>query len=131
MEELRQNPLAKRIWDNYHEIGEVQKSNKIKFIVAAGVRDGVRYINIREFYLRSKDNTWMPAKDGITIPLAHPIKEGTVIIHPYKDMMELILKAAEVLVDLPLFDMEHSVFYLPKPKEDAVVKLTKYKVVEE
>ena len=32
----------KRLWDNYKVIGEVQKSDKIKFIIAAGIRDGER-----------------------------------------------------------------------------------------
>ena len=64
----------KRIWDNYQEVGEVQKSDSIKFVIAAAIRDGVRYINIREFYLRKKDGVWRPGRDGITVPIKIPIK---------------------------------------------------------
>ena len=45
----------KRIWDNFKEIGEVRKSDSIKFVIAAAIRDGVKYINIREFYKRKRD----------------------------------------------------------------------------
>lgn len=106
----------KRIWDNFQEIGEVQKSASIKFVIAAAVRNGVKYINIREFYKRKKDDVWMPGRDGITIPILVPLEENTKQIEPYKDMIKLLTDAAEVLKDIELYDEEHAVY--AKPKEE-------------
>ena len=55
------NAPLKRLWDNYAVIGEVRKSDRIKFVIGAGVRDGVKYINIREFYHKKSEDTWNPA----------------------------------------------------------------------
>lgn len=107
----------KRLWDNYAIIGEIQKNNNIKFVVGAGIRDGVRYINIREFYLRKRDNVWNPGRDGITIPLRVPIEKGTKIITPYTELIDLLAKTAEALEVMELADEEHAVYVMPKRKE--------------
>ena len=106
----------KRIWDNYKEIGEVQKSESIKFVIAAAIRDGVKYINIREFYKRKKDNVWMPGRDGITIPLVVPIKQGAERITPYSQMIEIIVKAVDELGTMPLADEANAVYITKKEK---------------
>lgn len=104
----------KRIWDNYKVIGEAQKSDSIKFVVAAGIRDGVRYINVREFYKRKKDNVWMPGRDGITIPLVSPIKEGTALITPYLAMTKLFEETSKELNVMPLSDEANAVYMVKK-----------------
>lgn len=104
----------KKIWDNYKVIGEVQKSDFIKFVVAAGYRDGVKYINIREFYLRRRDNVWMPGRDGITIPVVVPIKQGAELIKPYEVLGALLDKTVEEFNTLPMDDPENAVWYTPK-----------------
>lgn len=106
----------KKIWDNYKVIGEVQKSNAIKFVVGAGIRDGVRYINIREFYNRKRDNAWMPGRDGITIPLIFPINQGTEMLHPFDCMTDVMKKAAEELNVMPLEDEANAVWVEVKSK---------------
>ena len=106
----------KRIWDNYKEIGEVRKSDSIKFVVAAAIRDGVKYINIREFYKRKKDEVWMPGRDGITIPLLVPINKGKERLTPYVEMSALFSKAAAELDIMPLADDEHAVYITKKEK---------------
>ena len=100
----------KRLWDNYVIIGEVQKSSKIKFVVAAAVRDGVKYINIREFYFRQRDGVWRPAKDGITIPLLIPINDGTQWIEPYVELMQVLADAKDTLELMALSDPENAVY---------------------
>jgi len=82
--------LPKRIWDNYEVVGEIQKSDRIKFVMAAAVRDGVRYVNIREFYCKVSTGEWKPGRDGITIPLMLPIEKGTKRIQPL-DAFEILL----------------------------------------
>lgn len=109
----------KRIWDNFQEVGEVHKSPSIKFVIAAAVRDGIKYINIREFYLRKKDNVWRPGRDGITIPMIVPLNENTEHLEPYKDLLKLLGVTADVLKDIELYDEEHAVY--AKPKEDTNV----------
>ena len=106
----------KRIWDNYKVIGEVQKSGSIKFVIAAAIRDGVKYINIREFYIRKKDGVWMPGRDGITIPLVVPVNNGADRLTPYSEMVELISKAATELETMELADEAHAVYITKKEK---------------
>ena len=106
----------KRIWDNFKEIGEVRKSDSIKFVIAAAIRDGVKYINIREFYKRKRDEVWMPSKDGITIPLVIPVNNGADRLTPYSEMVELISKAATELETMELADEAHAVYITKKEK---------------
>ena len=106
----------KRLWDNYKVIGEVQKSDKIKQDVGAGIRDGARYLVIREFYYRKKDDSWQPGKDGITVPLELPINNGTERIEPYKHLSNLMDEAAAELRTMALSDKEHAVYMQVKPK---------------
>lgn len=104
----------RKIWDNFQEIGEVRKSDSIKFIIAAATRNGYRYLNIREFYLRKRDNTWCPGRDGITIPLKAPLNKGEQFISPYTDMVNTLAKAAEAVKTMELDDPEHAVWQMPK-----------------
>lgn len=106
----------KRIWDNFKEIGEVRKSGSIKFIIAAAIRDGVKYINIREFYKRKRDNVWMPGRDGITIPLVVPIEQGKARLAPYTEMIDIINRTATELETMELLDEEHAVYIEKKEK---------------
>lgn len=107
----------KRIWDNYKVIGETQKSDRIKLVVAAAIRDGVKYINIREFYLRQRDNEWRPGRDGITVPISIPINKGTDIIFPYDVFNTLLSAAAKELKDMPLYDHNNAVYYVREEKK--------------
>lgn len=102
----------KKLWDNYKVIGEVQKSDKIKQVVGAGIREGARYLVIREFYYRKKDDSWQPGKDGITVPLELPINNGAERIEPYKHLANLMNEAATELRSMELSDPEHAV-YMP------------------
>lgn len=104
----------KRIWDNFKEIGEVQKSTAIKIVVAAAIRDGVKYINLREFYKRKTDNVWKPGRDGLTIPLEVPIENGTKRIVPYTGIADALTKAAEVLNTMELYDESAAVYMAKK-----------------
>lgn len=105
---------AKKIWDNYKVIGEVRKSDAIKFVVAAAYRDGVQYINIREFYLRKKDNKWMPSRDGITVPVIIPVNGGKERVHTYTQLGDLMTAAVAELAVMPMEDAENAVWYTPK-----------------
>lgn len=107
----------KRIWDNYKVIGDTQKSDRIKLVVAAAIRDGVKYINIREFYLRQRDNEWRPGRDGITVPINIPINKGTDMIFPYDAFITLLAAAAKELKDMPLYDSNNAIYYVREEKK--------------
>lgn len=106
----------KRLWDNYQVVDEVQKSDKIKFVIGAGVRDGVKYINIREFYYTKRDSTWKPGRDGITVPLLVPIEKGTQLIRPIEGFIDALKKTIDVLIDMPLSDINNAVYIEKKVK---------------
>ncbi len=108
----------KRIWDNYKVVGEVLKSDRIKIVVAAAIRDGVKYINIREFYLRQKDQEWKPGRDGITIPVIIPINKGTELIHPYRDFDVLLHDTVKTLNSMELYDEANAIYKEDKQNEN-------------
>ena len=107
----------KRIWDNYVVVGEVRKSEGIKLVVAAATREGFRYLNIREFYMRKRDGEWRPGRDGITIPLKASINKGASFISPFEDMLALIQKASDVVSTLELMDEKNAVWAEWKGKQ--------------
>lgn len=100
----------KRIWDNFEEIGEVQKSDRIKLVISAATRSGFRYLNIREFYLRQRDGVWKPGRDGITIPLKAPLNKGESFIAPYKNFCEVLAAAAAYAATMDLMDEAKAVW---------------------
>ena len=100
----------KRIWDNYKEIGEVRKSDAIKFVIAAATREGYRYINIREFYFQKKNGVWKPGRDGITIPLKAPVNKGEQFITPYAKLINMLGIAAEHVETMDLLDEDNAIW---------------------
>ena len=107
----------RRVWDNYEVIGEVRKSDGIKFIVAAATREGFRYVNIREFYLRKKDGVWKPGRDGITLPLVAPLDHGKEFIRPFEDMIEMLVEGARAAASMELMDETKAVWAEPRERK--------------
>lgn len=106
----------KKLWDNYKEIAEVQKSASIKLVVAAAVRDNVKYINIREFYLRKRDNQWMPGRDGISIPVSLTVDNGDTLLAPTERLIDALHAALNTAAHMSNFDANNAVYYTPKEK---------------
>ena len=113
---IHKTPKPKRIWDNYQEVAEVIKSDYEKFVIAAAARDGVKYLNIREFYFKRSEGIWKPGRDGITIPLLVPVEKGTRLITPFPEFAEALAKASLVAEGLELYDADKAVYYTPKEK---------------
>ena len=111
-------PKMKRIWDNFIEIGEVRKSDAIKFVIAAATRKGYRYLNIREFYHRKKDGEWVPGRDGITIPLIAPLNKGEEFISPYKDLIMMMATAADTLKEMDLINEDNAIWAETKQRKE-------------
>lgn len=106
----------KRIWDNFEEVCEVQKSEGQKYVIAATTRAGYRYLNIREFYKRKRDGVWKPSMDGIVIPLIVPINGGETVLHPLDGFVEALVKAGGVAATMELMDESKAVFAPKKGK---------------
>lgn len=115
---VEEDSSLKRIWDNFKVIGELHKSASTKFVIAAAIRDGVKYINIREFYLKKRDGVWMPGRDGISIPLVVPINKGTELLAPYEVFAKLLTEAATELATMPLADEANAVYVEKKEKTE-------------
>lgn len=114
----------KKIWDNYVVVKEVQKNERLKFVIAAATRDGYRCLNIREFYLKKTENIWKPGRDGIIIPLKAPrnrLKKGVVPVeftYPMDDLMEALPVAIEFASNMPLSDPDNEVWYPAKEESN-------------
>lgn len=112
----------RKLWDNYQEVAVIQKSERLRFVIAACTREGYRCINIREFYYVKRDNAWKPGRDGIMIPIAAPLKKTRrpdpnnppKIIYPMQEMMLALAQAAEIAMDMDLEDSENEVWLMPK-----------------
>ena len=119
---VKTTPKPKKLWDNYIEIATVQKSDRLRFVVAACTREGYRCINIREFYLRKRDGAWMPGRDGIVIPVVAPLSKTRVpdpnnppkLIYPIKEMLAALLQATDIATDMDLEDLDHEIWQMPK-----------------
>lgn len=91
----------KKVWDNCVTIDEVQKSNGTKLVVQLVARDGVKYINVREWYKKKSDNEWKPGVAGISVPVMVAIDgEPTT---PATDLVDII---TEALTRAPQFALE-------------------------
>ena len=105
----------KLVWNNCKKIGEVKKSNRTKVVVELVARDGIKYINIRGWYIRKRDNEWRPALDGIAIPIEIPI-DGE-LAKPTEGLLELIQEALTHVEDFPIEDEANAVWAEDKKKK--------------
>lgn len=118
---------AKKLWDNYQVICEVQKNDRLKFVIAGGTREGYRCLSIREFYYRAKDNTWNPSREGILIPLKSPLYKDAkdnlpIIIEPMSELLAALPAAIKFLEEMPLHDPEHEMWLLPNTNNRTKVR---------
>lgn len=100
-----------RIWDNYQVIGEVDKAYRIKWVIGACTRDGVRFVNVHEFYYAANEDVWKPSRSGMSIPLLIPKELGTVLIHPYDALVKVLQEAKEVAKEMDLADADAAIYY--------------------
>jgi hypothetical protein len=107
----------KRLWDNCQIIGEVQKSEGKKYVVELVARDGIKYINVREWYKKKSESIWRPDRAGIAIPYMQPVQDGERVIYPADDLMKLIKEADGLAPDFEIEDEDNMVWYVPKAKK--------------
>lgn len=112
--------MPKVMWENFKPLVSVRKTDKTKIVVAIAARDGVRYISLREFYLRVTDQVWRPSRDGMVIPLYMPIEEGTKVIQPFNTLIKALQQAAEEAETMELYDEKRIVFSYSKEEKEAM-----------
>lgn len=108
----------RKLWDNYQEVAVVQKTDRLRFVVAAACRDGYRCISIREFYHRKRDDAWVPGRDGVMIPIMAPLgktrkpdpNNPPKMIHPMKEMLAALQQAIDIVMDMDLEDPEKAIW---------------------
>ena len=102
-----------KIWDNYKLLKDVKKTDATLISIGLAVKDGVKFITLREFYLKKSTNEWKPSTNGINIPIDQPLKDGVTTIHPLAD---LLLAIPEVLKEADAFALydEKNAVYIPK-----------------
>lgn len=91
----------KKVWDNCILIDEVMKSPSTKLRIELVARDGVKYVNIREWYKRKRDNEWKPGLAGFAMPVMIPM-DG----EPDTPAANLYGAIEEALLAAPKFDLE-------------------------
>lgn len=108
--------MAKKlIWNNCIKIGEVKKSDRTKLVVELVARDGVKYINIRGWYIRQRDQEWRPAMEGFAIPVSIPI-DGN-LSNPTEGLLKLINEALAKVEDFAIEDEANAVWAEDKKKK--------------
>jgi hypothetical protein len=98
-----------RVWDNCKHIGEVITSNRTKIVVELVARDGVRYLNVREWYFKKSTEEWKPGLAGSKIPIAIPV-DGNITF-PCNDLHKLIAAGVNSSRDFEIEDKENAVWY--------------------
>lgn len=101
------------IWDNCWLIGEVAKSDRLKIRVELVARDGVKQINVREWYFKKTTQEWKPGLNGFSIPLLIPM--AGELVKPCDALIPLFKEAIDKSVDFPIEDKNNIVYSLRKP----------------
>lgn len=109
---MKQQSEMKKIWDNHEIIGEVQKSNATKLVVTLATREGVKYINIREWYKKQSDNIWRPGSAGIILPVSATVAGQEV--ECAIEFLNLVDIATNLSKDFALADDEKAVWVTKK-----------------
>ena len=99
---------SKRIWDNRELIGELMKSSNTKLKVELVARDGVKYVNIREWYMKKSEGVWKPGMSGLAIPIEIPIENK--LKWPMSEVIVLINAAFVQAVDFAIEDEANAVY---------------------
>lgn len=104
----------KKIWDNCKFVGEVKKSASTKLRIELVARDGVKYVNIRDWYMTKKEQEWKPGIAGFAVPIALPIDGSTQDVA--RQLLNIVSEAIGQAADFKLDDPDHAVWAQPKAK---------------
>lgn len=103
----------KKIWDNRKVIGEFHRTASTKIVVELTAKEGVKYVNVRTWYKTRTSDNWLPSRDGIIIPIEHPVKktDGSVeIMKPITEVVNLIKQAVDQSAEFAIEDEANAVW---------------------
>lgn len=109
---MAKEKAPQRIWDNNKIIGEVAMSPKTKMVICASIRDGVKYVNFRQWYQR-RDGVWRPSLDGFCMGVEVSM-ENAGPLKPIPAFLTLVADAVAELKIMPLYDEANAVYKQPK-----------------
>lgn len=102
-----------KIWDNYRLLKDVRKTDATLISIGLAVKDGVKFITLREFYLKKTTNEWKPSTNGLNIPIDQPLKDGVTVIQPLDGILVAISEVLKEADAFALYDEKNAV-YIPK-----------------
>lgn len=116
------NTLSQEIvWENNKFIVEIPKTEHLKYVLSFTAREGIRYLNIREFYFTKRAGEWRPSLNGLAIPLMMPVaqeEDGSLKIFKVLEHFPAIFeKALKELPDFPLSDPDNVVLRPPRKEK--------------
>jgi hypothetical protein len=100
--------VPRKIWDNCKLIGEIQKSPSTRLRVELVARDGVKYINVREWYIKKSEGIWKPGMSGLAIPVQLPI-DGN-LANVAHDLTNMVLDAVSQSSNFAIEDESNAVY---------------------
>ena len=109
------------VWENYLEIGHLVKSSYKRIHIGVGCKDGVRQINIREFYMNKKTSEWKPSLYGIAVPIEINVELTPDVFtkaYPAKEFMAMLQEALDKGSTLPLYDADKLVYQMRKTRDE-------------
>jgi hypothetical protein len=98
-----------RIWDNQEVLGEAMVSEKTKIVVSACIRDGIRYIGLKQWY-QTKEGEWKPGFDWCCFATNPYTKAGEQLPDPTEEIVQLIYKAHDMVATMELFNEQKAVY---------------------
>jgi len=103
------NKRRRKLWDNHKIIGTVHKSDRTRLQVELVAKDGVKIINIREWYLKKSDNEWKPnGLAGFAIPILAPI--NGIPTAAATELIKMMLETINQSKDFAIHDPEHEIW---------------------
>lgn len=97
------------MFTNCVEVGQVHKTPNSKFVFKILCQNGMKYIQIKEWFKRTNEAEWYPGTRGITLPLSQPELEGysqTI----YDDTLHMLLESKKVSDTVELDNPENYIY---------------------
>jgi len=61
--------MPNQYWDRVESVQWVDRSERSKYQVLVGEKNGKTFVNIREFYKTQYNPEWLPSRNGMSIPV--------------------------------------------------------------
>lgn len=116
------------LFDNHEYLYEVRTTVNTKYKIGISVKDGIKYLNIREFYRKHGAEYWSPSNRGILMPYNKRVKDEDghfETINIAGDVLNAALEIEKHLATFPIYNADNTVWVekrSSKKKKDEEVK---------